>query len=309
MTRPRLGKPDVHGIGIGFDVPPAAGDLAVTFAGVSTLLFSDGRSAVLVDGFFSRPPLRTVAFGRLTPHAARIEAALERLGLRRRTPPTLEAVVPVHSHFDHAQDSADVARRTEALLIGGSSTSNLGLGAGLPSKRIRTVASGDQVSLGAFALDFVAGTHCPPDRYPGTIDAPVEPPARASAYRCGEAWSIRVTHASGRSALVQGSAGYVEGSLDGWRADVAYLGVGQLGHQSDAYIDEYWAQTVRLVGARRVVLTHWDNFFRPLSKPLVALPYAVDDLDRTARRLRRLAAEDGVSLHLPTVWRREDPWA
>ena len=33
-------------------------------------------------------------------------------------------------------------------------------------------------------------------------------------------------HASGRTALIQGSAGFVPGSLTGRRADVAYLGVG-----------------------------------------------------------------------------------
>ncbi len=62
------------------------------------------------------------------------------------------------------------------------------------------------------------------------------------------------------------------------------------------------------MGARRVVLIHWDDFFRPLSEPLRALPYAGDDLDVTMRVLGRLADEDGVSLHLPSVWRREDPW-
>jgi L-ascorbate metabolism protein UlaG (beta-lactamase superfamily) len=65
---------------------------------------------------------------------------------------------------------------------------------------------------------------------------------------------------------------------------------------------------VRAVGARRVVLTHWDDFFRPLDKPLRALPYAGDDLDVTLRTLAPLAAEDGVALHFPTAWRREDPW-
>ena len=35
----------------------------------------------------------------------------------------------------------------------------------------------------------------------------------------------------------------------------------------------------------------------------------VDDLDVTVRVLTRLAAEDGVTLSFPTVWRREDPWA
>jgi L-ascorbate metabolism protein UlaG (beta-lactamase superfamily) len=109
--------------------------------------------------------------------------------------------------------------------------------------------------------------------------------------------------------LIQGSAGFVKGSLAGQRADVVYLGVGQLGLQPESYLLDYWAETVRTVGARRVVLVHWDDFFRPLSKPLRALPYVADDLDVSLRVLSRLAQQDGVALDMPTVWRREDPWA
>ena len=89
---------------------------------------------------------------------------------------------------------------------------------------------------------------------------------------------------------------------------MAYLGVGQLGVQSEEYIRTYWAETVAAVGARQAVLTHWDDFFRPLDRDLRALPFAGDDLDVTMRVLGDLAAESGVGLHLPTVWRREDPW-
>jgi len=39
------------------------------------------------------------------------------------------------------------------------------------------------------------------------------------------------------------------------------------------------------------------------------LPYAGDDLNFTMRVLSELAESDGVGLHLPTVWCREDPWA
>jgi L-ascorbate metabolism protein UlaG (beta-lactamase superfamily) len=65
---------------------------------------------------------------------------------------------------------------------------------------------------------------------------------------------------------------------------------------------------VRTVGARRVVLIHWDDFFRPLDVPLRALPYAADDLDASLRVLQRLADQDGVGLHLPTLWQPTDPW-
>ena len=66
---------------------------------------------------------------------------------------------------------------------------------------------------------------------------------------------------------------------------MVYLGVGQLGLQPERYLVDYWTETVRAVGARRVVLIHWDDFFRPLHEPLRALPYAGDDLDVSMRVL------------------------
>jgi hypothetical protein len=132
---------------------------------------------------------------------------------------------------------------------------------------------------------------------------------KASAYRCGEAWSTLVHHRpSGRRLLIQGSAGFAAGALGGRRAEVAYLGVGQLGVQPERYIRQYWNETVRTVGARLVVLIHWDDFFRPLTKPVRALPYAGDDLDVTMRVLTALAERDGVTVHLPSLWQRADPW-
>jgi L-ascorbate metabolism protein UlaG (beta-lactamase superfamily) len=303
--RLRPGRPSLAPYAARFDVPIARDQLSVTFLGVSTLLLDDGTSAVLTDGFFSRPSLLRVGLRPLTPDAGRIDACLDRAGITR-----LEAVIPVHSHVDHALDSAAVAARTQALLVGGSSTRNVGLGGGLPPEQLRTVTSGDQVELGSWNVAFVASRHCPPDRFPGSVDAPLAPPARASRYRCGEAWSLLFTHTpTGRTALVQGSAGFVPGALTGRAADVVYLGVGQLGLRPEAEIEQFWAETVGAVGARRAILIHWDDFFRPLDRALRALPFAGDDLDVTMRVLTRLAARDQVTLSFPTVWARENPWA
>jgi len=312
--RLKLGRPDLDQYADRFDVPASDAGLGVTFAGVSTLLVDDGETAILTDGFFSRPGLLPVAFGQIRPDHARISACLQRLLAASPTVIGLAAVVPVHSHFDHAMDSAEVARSTGATLVGGLSTANIGRGAGLAEDRMLIVGSGTTWQRGAWTVRMTASHHCPPDRYPGEITAPVIPPVRTAAYKCGEAWSIVLTHDSGPSLLVQGSAGFVPGSLTGQSADVAYLGVGQLGIQSEEYIETYWAETVRTVGARRAVLTHWDDFFRPLpmtadDPPLRSLPYAGDDLNVTMRVLTRLAEQDGVQLSFPTVWQRENPWS
>jgi L-ascorbate metabolism protein UlaG (beta-lactamase superfamily) len=301
--RLKLGRPDINAYADRFDVPAADSTFSVTFLGVASLLVDDGETALLTDGFFSRPSLPKVVLGRIAPDQDRIGAVLERAGIE-----SVAAVMPVHSHYDHAMDSAAVADRTRAVLAGGESTAYVGRGQGLPEDRIRVVRPGEPETFGAFTVTWIASTHCPPDRYPGEISSPVVPPVRTGAYRCGEAWSILVSHANGRSALLQGSAGFVAGSLAGRHAEVAYLGIGQLGVQSEDYLRTYWQETVRTLGARRVVLIHWDDFFRPLDQPPRALPFVGDDLDVTMRVLGALAEEDGVALHLPTVWRREDPW-
>jgi L-ascorbate metabolism protein UlaG (beta-lactamase superfamily) len=305
--RLRPGRPDIANHAHRFNVPAAASGapLTVMWLGVTTLLLDDGSSALMTDGFFSRPSLARVALGKLSPSAARVDGCLARAKVTR-----LDAVMPVHTHFDHVLDSALVADRTGAQLVGGESAANVGRGYGLAEDRLVVATSGEPIRLGAFEITPVHSHHSPPDRFPGEITAPVVPPVKVSAYRCGEAWSTLVHHLpSGRSLLVQGSAGFVKGALAGWRADVVYLGVGQLGVLPESYLVDYWTETVRTVGARRVVLIHWDDFFRPLSKPLRALPYAGDDLDFSLDVLGRLAAEDGIALNMPTVWRPEDPWA
>ncbi|WGX98944.1 MBL fold metallo-hydrolase [Nocardioides sp. L-11A] len=302
--RLRLGRPDLGRYAARFGLPQASDGVGVTFLGVASLLIEDGTSAVLTDGFFTRPSLPRVALGRLAPDEALIERTLARAGIDR-----LDVVAPVHTHYDHAMDAAAVAARTGARLLGGTSAAQIGRGGGLPEDRIGVVVPGEPVRAGGFTLTWVEGEHCPPDRYPGRIMSPVVPPVRTTAYQCGEAWSILVEHDSGRTALVQGSAGFRPGALTGRRADVAYLGVGQLGVQDPAYIEQYWAETVTTVGARQVVLIHWDDFFRPLDRPLRALPYLGDDLHATMSVLEPLAQGQGVGLHFPTVWHREDPWA
>lgn len=309
--RLKPGRPDLASYAHHFDQPAATAHspLTVTWAGVTTILVAatdpaGSSSALLTDGFFSRPSLLSVGLGRLTPALPRIDGCLHRLGIDR-----LDAVLPVHTHFDHAMDSAAVAARTGAQLVGGTSAAYIGRGGGLTDSQLTVAVPGESMTLGAFDVTLFTGHHCPPDRFPGTITAPVVPPVRASVYKCGEAWSTLIAHrASGRSLLAVGSAGFVPGALAGQRAEVVYLGIGQLGLQPEKYLVDYWKETVRMVNARRVILTHWDDFFRPLHEPLRALPYAVDDLNVSMRVLGRLAAEDGLPLHLPTLWQRADPW-
>ena len=85
LMRLKLGRPDLRDYAGYFDVPAAqpGAPLTVTWAGVTTLLIDDGDSALMTDGFFSRPSLADVGLRsdrRRRP--PRIDGCLARHGRR-----------------------------------------------------------------------------------------------------------------------------------------------------------------------------------------------------------------------------------
>jgi L-ascorbate metabolism protein UlaG (beta-lactamase superfamily) len=298
-------RPDAASYGAPRLAPAGAGDGGVraTFLGVSTVLVEDGETALLSDGFFSRPGLLRVLFTRIGPDAPRIGRALERAGVR-----SLAAVLVVHSHYDHAMDAPEVARRTGAVVVGTPSTANVARGAGLAEDRIRIVAGGETLDFGRFRVTAIPGRHFPHGQAMGEIREPLVPPARATEYLEGGSLSYLIEHGA-RSLLIHGSAGYQEGALRGRHADVVFLGVGLLATRDEAYRDAYWREVVAAVGARRVVPIHWDDFDRSLDEPLVALPRAIDDFDATMRFLQERGRAEGVDVEVLPAFVKVDPFA
>jgi L-ascorbate metabolism protein UlaG (beta-lactamase superfamily) len=286
-------------------LPPAAPDarLRVTFLGVSTLLFDDGETAILTDGFFSRPGKLRTLLGRVAPDIAVVDAMLRRAGISQ-----LAAVIVGHGHYDHVMDAPTVAARTGAVLVGSTSTAMIGRGAGLDDGRIITPDAGQPLTLGGFTVTLLPSAHVPPHRFDGELAHPPIPPTRVSGYRLGPCYSILVGHDQ-RRMLVHGSAGYRSGALTGHPASVVYLGIGGLARQSRRYQERYWQETVVAVGARRVIPIHWDDFWRSLHRPLRPMPRPIDHIRAALAFLASRAATDGVDLRLPTPWQPTDPFS
>lgn len=283
--------------------PASAGPVKVTFFGVSTMLIDDGDTAIMTDGFFSRPGKWQVFTGRIGPDVQAIERDLAGANVRR-----LAAVVVVHSHYDHAMDSPEVARRTGALLVGSESTANVGRGWKLPESRIRVAKVGEPMKFGRFTVTFFPSRHAPTGFTGGTIDQPLAPPARAIDYREGDTYAVLVEH-EGRSLLINGSAGFEPGALRGVHADVVMLGIGTLGMQKPDYRDAYWRDVVQSVGAKRVFPIHWDDFWIPSDGPMQPLPAPLDRFDESMNFLLERARAERVDLKLPAQRQAMDVWA
>ncbi len=257
----------------------SADRVRVTFFGTTSLHVTDGSTSLCIDAFLTRPSLPRVALGRIAPDRAVIADALERGGVG-----ALDAVFTAHSHYDHALDAPEVVAMRGGTLHGSDSTLNLGRGAGLDAARLRRIADGDVVRLGAFSVRVFESRHSPGDAFPGEIDRPLRMPVRARALRTGACFSFAITHPTG-TVLVHPSANVVPGMFAGVAADVVYLGVGGLGRQPEHFRDTYWAEVVETTGAHLVVPVHWDDFTRPLTRPLRPFPRIVDRFPATRRFL------------------------
>ena len=278
----------------------ATDSVTVTWLGVTTLLFDDGDTQILIDGFISRPSLADIVLDRpVESDAAQVDYALEAYDMRR-----LAAIVPVHSHFDHAMDIGAIANRTSASILGSESAANVARGAGVPEDQIVVAENHGQYRFGRFTVTMIESAHAPilwggAVPFAGRIDRPLKTPAPVSAWRAGKNYSIVVAHPLGTT-LVQGSAGFVDGALDGVHADVVMLGVGMLESMGHKYAAQYWQQVVTATGAEQVIPIHFDDYTRPFGE-IVPFPRALNDFEDVAGWLEefRDTWDRGTRLHLP----------
>jgi L-ascorbate metabolism protein UlaG (beta-lactamase superfamily) len=278
------------------------GPLRAHFFGTSSIVFKDSSTAILVDAFTSRPELRRVVFGRISPDTARVADALRRLGIG-----AFAAAVATHTHYDHVMDLPEFARRTGAVLLGSPSAANVARGSKLADDQIRVVNNGETVSYGKFRLTFIESRHTRPDLANGRVVRRLVPPAHYSAWRTGTTWSVLIEH-EGHTILVHPSSNFVMNEMRGRHADVVYLGIAGLSKQTDSFVWSYWNEVVHASGAKRVILIHWDDFFRNLDQPLRPMPNIVDDFAKSMRRITKLAKADSVEVVLPILWEPTDPF-
>ena len=266
------------------DDPPDAA-VTATWLGVTTLLFDDGETQILVDGFVSRPTLfESLTRRPVTCDAPMINYVMNEYGINR-----LAAIIPAHSHYDHAMDVGAIANRSSASILGSESTANIARGYGVPDDQIVVAETGTPYSFGDFTVTLVPSLHAPiglRGEVPlaGTVDEPLELPAPITAWREGGSFSIVISHPQGTT-IVQASAGFSEGALDDVQADVVMLGVGLLESLGREHTERYWQALVTSTGATRVFPVHFEDQTRPFGE-IVLPPKLIDNFARTVKWLR-----------------------
>ena len=271
------------------------GPVRVQWLGTAGFALEHEGVVVLLDPYFTRASLGRCVVAPLRSDPAAVA----------RYAPRADAIVVGHTHFDHALDVPAIAIATGATVFGSRSAATLCRASGVPEACVRDVerAPGTEpivAEVGPFRLRFVPSAHSRfffgKVPFAGEIADCDDVPLRTEAYRCGAVFAVEI-QVAGRTIVHLGSAELAATPFEAKEPELVLLCTA--GWTSSPDLPE---RVARALSPQAVLLSHWDDFFRPLDRgarmlPAMAVPRLVDRLAGATRE-----ATIGALPQLGEVW-------
>lgn len=244
------------------------GGVVFRWLGVGGVEIAFHGEVLLIDPFFTRPPLRKL-LRRVAPQTELVRTHISRA----------DHLLITHPHYDHLMDAPEVLRLTGAHAHGSVNACALLRALGAAEGQAHPIQVGDLLQLGAFRVEVLPGSHIwlPINRLVnGPLRASLTPPLRPIDYRMDICFSFRI------------------------RAGPICLLLGKHPIPADVLITytenpiQHYRRLLAAVRPQLLIPIHWDNFFRPLNHPLTPIlppPWAGLLRRPDMRGLQRLAAE------------------
>ena len=266
--------------------------MKVTYLGTTSLLFDDGKDQVLFDCHITRPSLPKYITGSEKTNTALADELISKHHIDR-----LKAIFISHSHHDHVMDAPYFLNKTGATMYGSSSALNVARGGNVAESQLVEFRAEEIYHVGDYSVKVIKSLHSKPtilnNDLGETIDAPLPADAKLRDYKEGGSYDFYV-EAEGKRFLIRPSFNYREGQLDGYKADVLFLGVAGLAKADEATEKKFFEETVAKVQPKLIIPVHWDNFFSPLTEPVTGMPSLIEKTDVVFFKMAKYCEEHGI---------------
>lgn len=248
--------------------------MKLRYLGVAGWHLITARSSLLVDPYFTRLPLGKMLFGYAIPDPAVIRAHT----------PSAGWVLNTHAHYDHLMDVPEIVRLTGGIVYASPQACDLLAIQDVPDFQLEDIHAGDWVVLGDFEVEVYLSRHrtifghIP---YQKPLPPRLRPPLRARDYCFDYLYTFLISAEEARVLITSGID--AEPSVE---ADVLLVG-------ADASRDQL-AVILEGVKPRLVMPNHWDDMFRPLSRPLLPMHKPPKGLIPSLKRIDLAAFERHV---------------
>lgn len=247
------------------EAPGTPTGIRLTWLGTAGFAIEHDGHVILIDPYLTRASLSRCLFTPLHSDGA----------LANRLVPRADAIILSHTHFDHALDTPEIARRTGARIFGSRSALHLCRSHGVPEAQIECVepSSGSaphEAEVGPFRLRFWPSAHSAflfgRVPFPGDIADCSDVPLRTEGYRCGAVFGAEI-EVAGRRIFHVGSAELVE---QRWQVGPIDLALACVAGWTST--ERYPERLVAALSPGAVLFHHWDNFLHSIDAEARALP-------------------------------------
>lgn len=218
--------------------------LTFRWLGVAGLELKADEQILAIDPFFSRPSL-----------AGFIKPVIPDSALIKEKLPRCDLVLVTHSHWDHLMDVPEVLRLTGASAFGSPNTCRLLRLSDVPDSLVHEIHVGDRFTAGAFTVEVIRGQHSwiPfSGMFNGNLKNGLKPPLRLQDYRMDICLGYCISVMDVRLLVC---------AAESHPAEVLFA----VAQEARPYYLRLFSEAQPKV----FIPIHWDNFMRPLSKPLL----------------------------------------
>ncbi len=232
---------------------PDSGSLTFRWMGVNGIELTFRDRILLIDPFFTRPCLINILLNR----AVKSDTALVLQNITKA-----DWVFITHSHYDHLMDVPNVLKQTGACGYGSANTCQILALHDIPDRQIVPIRIGDHLEPGPFKIEVMPCWHTPTplvEKINGPLRDGLRPPLRLNDYKMDENFSF-LLDINGRRYLI--------GNQPVQDVEVLFL--------SPYLPNERLVPLLQSAAPRKVIVTHWEDFTRPISDMLHPLPFKVN---------------------------------